>query len=437
MPTVTTHFDQAFEQNNQQAAPDWLSGLRAEGFQRFSTEGFPTRKNEEWKYTSLKPIQNRRFRLLQEQEQVDLTAYGDVFGQGQLELVFVDGFFSPEHSKLSDLPAGLTLCPLHQAISQDNDGLKEMLTRNWPNAKDSFTGLNTAFLRDGVFLHLADNTPCQPLIHLVYIYTGQNPDMMVFPRNVIAIGRSSEISVLESHISRSYDAGYFSNNLTDIFIAENAQLDYYKAQVDSLAAFDISITRVHQAANSRLNSFCLTTGGALVRNNLSITLDGPGIESKLDGLYAIRGHQHVDNHTQVDHRQPNCTSSQLYKGILDGDARAVFNGKIFVRQAAQKTNAYQLNRNLLLSPSAEIDTKPQLEIYADDVKCTHGATIGQIDKNEIFYLQSRGLPRQLAINMLSHGFAQDVLNQIKNKTVHKKFSGLLADYFLDVSGRKS
>jgi Fe-S cluster assembly protein SufD len=431
MPTATTNFNQAFEQRNQQGSPDWLTGLRTKGFTRFSSEGFPTRKNEEYKYTNLKPIQNRSFRLLDEPKSADLAAYSDLFNQDHLELVFVDGVFAPEHSRFADLPAGLTLCPLHQAIAQDNAAVKEMLTRNWPNAQETFTDLNDAFLRDGLFLHLADNSICQPLIHMVNIYTGQNPDIMVFPRNLIAIGQSSEACVLESHISRASDAIYFTNNLTDIFVAENAKLGYYKAQVDSLAAFDISTTRVHQAANSRLFSFCLTTGGALVRNNLSITLDGPGIESNLDGLYAIYGQQHVDNHTQVDHRHRDCVSSQLYKGILNDKARAVFNGKIFVRQPAQKTNAYQLNRNLLLSPNAEIDTKPQLEINADDVKCTHGATIGQMDKNEIFYLQSRGLAKHQAINMLAHGFAEDVLAQIKNETIHTAFSAYLSDFFVN------
>lgn len=174
-----------------------------------------------------------------------------------------------------------------------------------------------------------------------------------------------------------------------------------------------------------------------MRNNLAICLDGENIESSLDGLYGIRGHQHIDNHTCVDHRYPHCTSSQLYKGILDGSARAVFNGKIFVRREAQKTNAYQLNRNLMLSPDAEVDTKPQLEIYADDVKCTHGATIGQIDEDEIFYLQSRCIPKKQAISLLSHGFAEDVLYQIGNPGIRHTFRGLLCEYFLDAKMRKS
>ncbi len=435
MTTVTaeyqTDFQQAFESRNNGGNPDWLRAVRQAGFERFTKLGFPTRKDEEWKYTSVKPIQQGRFSLVSEAAEVDPAAYQAVLSPDYLEIVFVNGVFSPRLSRLQNLPAGVKVQPLSQAAAEHPDEIQMVLSEIFEGHENAFTGLNTALMQDGTFVHVDDNAVCERVINLVYLFTDKHPDAMTFPRNVIKVGSAAKVSILQSFYCRDPKLAYFNNAMTDMAIGANAFVEYNCIQADSLAAYHVHNTRIHQAEGSRLESFCMTTGGQLVRNNLVILLDGPNVHATLDGLYAMRRTQHVDNHTAVDHRFPDCTSSQLYKGILDGRSRAVFNGKIFVRQIAQKTNAYQLNRNLLLSPDAEADTKPQLEIFADDVRCTHGATVGQVNEDELFYLQSRCIPRREAIDILSHGFAEDVLSHIPSETVQNKMRRLLNDYFLD------
>lgn len=432
MKDTATDFPKAFKQFNTLAGPRdpaWLTDLRTRGLSRFQSLGFPSRRDELWKYTSLKPLQQRDFALAAIPDSLDLSPCADVLELTPRRLVFVNGLFSPEHSCYGDLPVGLTLMPLAQAVTEHDHPLREILSREDKESENTFTGLNTAFLRDGAYIHLDDNTSCEQPIHLLYIFTGQQPDMMAFPRNVISVGTAASASILETFISTSGDLSYFNNAFTDVFLAENARLSYVKAQLNSLQAFHIDNTRIRQATSSRLEAFSFNIGARITRNNLFISLDGPDIFTGLDGLYAVRENQHVDNHTLVNHNQPNCASSQLYKGILAGSARAVFNGKIFVKPEAQLTNAYQLNRNLMLSPDAEADTKPQLEIYADDVRCTHGATIGQLNEDELFYLRSRGISRSAAVSMLSHGFAEDVLAKISNHSIRDYLRRELENYF--------
>jgi Fe-S cluster assembly protein SufD len=436
MSAVATDYQKAYQANGQGGSPDWLNDIREEGFSRFETIGFPTRKDEEWKYTSVKAIQDRSFQLAAKPSELDLSRYHDFLSPDFTELVFIDGVFSESHSRVSDLPQGLTVKPLERAIAEEDAPVKSFLLDNKVGPKNPFASLNTAFVRNGAFIQLADKTVCERIIHLAYIFTGEIPDLMCFPRNVIQIGSSSQVGILESYICKEKNAAYFSNAVTEMAIGANARVDYCKIQADSMAAYHVSDTRITQASDSNLESCCLTTGGKLVRNNLAILIEGSGVHAGLDGLYTIRGDQHVDNHTEVDHQQPNSTSSQLYKGILRDKSRAVFNGKIFVRQAAQQTNAYQLNRNLLLSPDAEADTKPQLEIFADDVRCTHGATIGKLNEVELFYLQSRGIIRENAVTMMSRGFGEEVLLQIENEALRGKLSRVFGEYFLDGEGSK-
>jgi Fe-S cluster assembly protein SufD len=234
---------------------------------------------------------------------------------------------------------------------------------------------------------------------------------------------------LESHVAFNDQVIYFTNASTDVFLDANASLHYCKAQKESLNAYHIGQTRVWQERDSNFDGFSLTAGSQLTRNSLNIALNGEGANAGLNALYSVFGNQHVDNHTSVDHRVPNCTSNQLYKGILNGDSRAVFNGKVFVRPIAQQTNSYQLNKNLLLGNNCRVDTKPQLEIFADDVKCTHGATIGQLDENEMFYLQTRCIPRNVATKMLVHGFVDDLFGLIKNSSTLQKVNALMQPSF--------
>ena len=437
MSAVATDYHKAYRSIGEDKSPDWLNDVRDEGFTRFEALGFPTRKHEEWKYTSVKTIQDRSFKLAAKTaEDVNLSDYDDLRSTDFVELVFVDGIYAPQASRIDTLAEGLTIKPLEQAIADEEPEAKRFLSENNISPDNPFAGLNTAFVRNGAFVQLADKVACDRIVHLIYVFTGTNPDLMCFPRNILHIGTSSQIGILETYVCRSEGAVYFNNTVTEMAIGANARVDYCKIQTDSMAAYHVSNTRITQAADSHLESCCLTTGGKLVRNNLSIVLDGSGIHAGLDGIYAIGGDQHVDNHTEVDHRQPNSTSSQLYKGILRDKSRAVFNGKIFVRQPAQLTNAYQLNRNLLLSPDAEADTKPQLEIFADDVRCTHGATIGKLNEVELFYLQSRGVPRETAIRMLSHGFAEEVLLQVENVPLREKLHMVLGEYFSEDESSK-
>ncbi|MCH9021757.1 MAG: Fe-S cluster assembly protein SufD [Planctomycetes bacterium] len=435
MKDTVTDFHKAFKQFNTLAGPRdpaWLTDLRTRGLSRFQSLGFPTRRDEDWKYTSLKPVQQRDFSLAAIPDSLDLSSCEDALEFAPRRLVFVNGLFSPEHSSYGDLPDGLTMTTLAQAMNEQNHSLREILSCEDEESENTFTGLNTAFLRDGAYIKLDDHTTCEQPIHLLYIFTGEQPDIMTFPRNVISIGTAASATILETFICTSSDLCYFNNTFTDVFLAENAHLAYVKAQLNSFQAFHIDNTRIRQATSSRLEAFSFNLGARIARNNLSINLDGPDIFTGLDGLYAVRENQHVDNHTLVNHNHPNCASSQLYKGILADHSRGVFNGKIFVKPAAQLTNAYQLNRNLMLSPNAEADTKPQLEIYADDVRCTHGATIGQLNEDELFYLRSRGITRLAAVSMLSHGFADDVLAKIKNQTIRDRLRLELETYFTEI-----
>ena len=262
----------------------------------------------------------------------------------------------------------------------------------------------------------------------MHITTVDKDDVMTLPRSLIIVGESAQAEILESHISTAAHF-YFSNALTDILVNQNANLKYYKAQSEGPKAYHIGTTRVLQGQGSQFESFSFSIGAKLTRNNLNIFLNGEGSSAVLNGLYAVSDSQHVDNHTSVDHRPPRCVSNQLYKGILDGSATAAFNGKIFVRRIAQQTNSYQLNKNLLLGKGCQVNTKPQLEIFADDVRCTHGATIGQLNEEELFYLESRAIPKNLAVKMLARGFVDDILSKLTNVEIHKRFENLLTKTF--------
>ena len=291
--------------------------------------------------------------------------------------------------------------------------------------------MNQALFLDGVFIQVAKNAVIEPLVHIIHVTSGIVPDTIVFPRSFISVDEEAQVNILESHVCFE-PVAYLSNAVTDIRVASNAVAGYCKAQVESHQAVHIGATRIWQEAGSSLDSFSFNYGATLSRNNLSVLLKGEGTNTIMNGLYGIDGNQHVDNHTLLDIQQPNCTGYQLYKGLLNNNSRAVFNGKIYVHAIAQKTNAYQLNKHLLLGDQACVDTKPQLEIFADDVKCTHGATIGQLSPEEIFYLQSRGITRQTAIQLLSKGFIDDIVNTIKSGSIRDKLSRLLLKRFPEV-----
>ncbi len=410
-------------------SPVWLSELRDKNLARVKQVGFPTVKDEDWKYTNISSVVNRRYELaMNAAETIDRKALKNFILDNTITVVVVNGMMSQELSDVKALPQGVSLTTFQDALKSSSE-LKELFLKYKPDQENVFIALNDALTRDGLFLKVNRKTISEKLIHIIHVVSSLKTETMTLPRTMIALEESSEASILESYVSLNDETHYFTNALTDIFLAQNSKVEYFQVQKQSLQSSHIGNTRVWQERDSRYHGFSFIAGGAVTRNNLDVVLNGEGAECILNALYSVYGTQHVDNHTSVDHRVPNCTSNQLYKGILNGSSRAVFNGKIFVQSIAQKTNSYQLNKNLLLGKDCRVDTKPQLEIFADDVKCTHGATIGQLNEDEVFYLRTRAIAKQDAVRMLARGFAEDVLNQIPNNAVHQKLTEFLEPSF--------
>lgn len=403
----------------------WLAQARQAALARFADIGLPAARDEEWKYTSLAGLEKHRF-TASTQHHADDHALATLVRQQALTedgghlLVFVHGCHSPALSSPGRLPSGARLASLGETLDQSPESLEPYFGGD--DQLTAFAALNTAFMTDGACLHLSRNTVLESPIHLLFIAT--QAGMAISPHNLIVAEEGAQATVIEHYVAAD-DAAYFTNAFTRIIAAANASITHYKLQQESLQAFHIAGIHAQQARDSRLFSHSISLGGALTRNDISTTLAAPGGEATLDGLYLVGGRQHVDHHTRVDHRESNCTSRELYRGILDAHARAVFNGKVVVHPGAQKTNAQQANHNLLLSGDAEIDTKPQLEIYADDVKCTHGATIGQLDDNQLFYLRTRGVEETMARSLLVHAFAHDVIERIRVSTLRTRLEKIL------------
>jgi Fe-S cluster assembly protein SufD len=415
----------------QTEGPDWLKDFRRQNLNRFFDQGFPSIKDEEWKYTNVAPILKQRYVLREKVQTIDVNSLGSYYDDTETNLVFINGQFSPQLSSTKNLPKGIVISNLRNTLTSDSSKIEKFLKVFRQPSENAFLSINQAVPSDGAYIEVADNIVFEKLIHIIHITTSDNEALLTVPKTFIYLGRSSEITVLESHISVN-DTIYLSSALTDIYIQENATIHYTKAQAESKNAYHIGGTRAWQEQNSNFDGFSLMTGASLTRNNLDIILAGEGSTAVLNGLYCVTDKQHVDNHTSVDHQVPNCVSNQLYKGILTDSTHAVFNGKIFVRDIAQKTNSYQLNKNLLLGNDCRVDTKPQLEIFADDVKCTHGATIGQLNEDEIFYLRTRGIQKSQAIKMLSRGFVDDILNNIKNDSINRKLHQLIEPIFANL-----
>lgn len=410
-------------------SPGWITQLREEGLVRFRKLGIPTVKDEEWKYTNLSALSGHRYTLaaksaLSPAQRKDVLAR--YCGKADVNIVFVNGTLDKELSNFGRIPAGVEIITLRDALVNNAAAVQEIWAHYDPQKDLAFVALNKALTQEGIYIHIKDKIIANQLIHILHVTQADGEGIATFPHTFIRSGKSSEASVLETHIGLSDENIYFADPLTDVLLEENATLHYAKAQKESLAAYHIGTTRVWQKRDSTFNGFSLVAGASITRNDLDIVINGEGAAAFLNGLYSVYKDQHVDNHTSVDHRVPNATSNQLYKGVLNGAARAVFNGKIFVRPIAQQTNSYQLNKNLVLGKECRVDTKPQLEIFADDVKCTHGATIGQLDEDEIFYLQARGVPRKIAAQLLTRGFVDDILNRLTRDSVREQAAQLVA-----------
>ncbi len=412
-----------------QGGPRWLQDLRERGAVRFSALGFPTVRDEEWRFTNVSPIANAEFapagadsvkRVSEE------TLARCVYSDAPNRVVVVNGRFAAELSRVHGLPPGVRVGSLAAAVSEHADVVPRYLGQLADFGTKAFTALNTALAVDGVYVHIPDGVVLEQPLHLLFVSTqGSTPlPIMSNVRVLIVAGDRSQSRIVETYVGTG-GAAYFTNAVTEVFAGEGAVVDHYKVQQESFEAFHVASMHLHAGRNANISSHSFSLGGKIVRNDVAAVLDGEGAECTLNGLYLADGDRLVDNHTVIDHAKAHCPSHEIYKGILGGKARAVFNGKIVVRQDAQKTDAKQTNRALLLSDNASINTKPQLEIFADDVKCTHGAAIGQLDEDAIFYLRARGLTYFEARDMLIHAFAGDILDRVKVEPLRAALEGEL------------
>jgi len=417
--------------DRQGSAPALLQTLRKQGMARFQALGFPTTKNEDWHFTSVAPIAERTFRPAVAGGLVD-KADIDRFNFGESSwhtLVFVNGAFSKDLSSNAPLGSKVRVTSLASAIKAGTAGIDGHMGKIATFEQHAFTALNTAFMNDGAFIEIGADAVVEQPIHLLFFSDGEG---VSHPRNLIVTARHSRATVIESYVSLGNSA-YFTNSVTEISLGEGSHLDHYKLQRESESAFHVGTVQVRQARDSQLHSFSLAVGGSLARTNIYTSLDGDAATCTLNGLYLTDGAQHVDNQTSIEHIAPNCPSHELYKGVLDGRSHGVFNGKVYVHPEAQKTDGKQSNNNLLLSPTARIDTKPQLEIFADDVKCTHGATVGRLDELAMFYLNSRGIGPETARILLTYAFAADVLETIELEPLRLELEKMVLARFVETT----
>ncbi|HSL20408.1 MAG TPA: Fe-S cluster assembly protein SufD [Vicinamibacterales bacterium] len=405
--------------------PAWLRELRGRAMARFAELGIPTTRDEEWRFTNVAPIGETTFRLGSADVNGAAAALLEsVQGVDAHRLVLVNGRYAPEWSS-PDSPAGVEVASLAEALDRAPAALQPVIGRLASFDHRAFVALNTAFLQDGLFIRVRPGTIVERPLHIVFVSVSSSPEaFMSHPRVLALVGASSQVRIVESYVG-SEGPTYFTNAVGEFEIGENAVVDYYKDQRESAGAFHVALQVVRCARSATFLSHAFTLGGQIVRNDAVALLDGEGVDCTLNGLYLSDGQRLVDTHTTIDHAKPHCGSHELYKGILAGRSRAIFNGKIIVRPDAQKTDAKQTNRALLLSDEAQINTKPQLEIFADDVKCTHGAAIGQLDEEALFYLRARGLSAQQARDMLIHAFAGDILNRVKIESLRDQLEAEL------------
>ncbi|MCD4780987.1 MAG: Fe-S cluster assembly protein SufD [Candidatus Omnitrophica bacterium] len=444
-----------------------LQELRRQGAELFSRVGLPSKSSEDWRYTDMQFLNDHKFNVCMSTPRTELENMREYctnrkyYSHDDINIVFVNGMFSSEFSDyLNKSISGLEVLTLQEYLKQEDGIQLDILRRNPFDHHFPFGALNQAMLHDGTIIKIRKGATIEPIIHIIHVTTISQPlrknhccefqlqanadkkqnrfkvcscdELITSPRTIIVAEDHAKAKVLESHFSLIPDIEYFSNAVTDISLQPRSELQYYKSQNESLKAYHVGLTRVWQEEESNFDSFSFMTGSALARNNIDLVTNGPRTRTTLNALYSVNGKQHVDNHTSIDHRHPSAESYQFYKGILNGSSRAVFNGRIIVRSEAQKTKSYQLNNNLVAGKHCRVDTKPQLEIFANDVKCSHGATSGQLNPDEIFYLQTRAIQKRDAIKMLSHGFADEILNKIPLQAVREKLRIFLTPSLLTI-----
>ncbi|MEM6455935.1 MAG: Fe-S cluster assembly protein SufD [Acidobacteriota bacterium] len=401
--------------------PSWVASLRRAGLDAFRAQGLPTIRDENWRHTNVASIGRTQFLRAGAGEiaALDRDRLEPFFIPGCVELVFVNGRFTPDLSKLDDLPRNAFVGGLGEALAEDPDWLQRHLGQHGPIDGHPFAALNTAYLADGAVVHVPRGVVIEKPIHCLFVgLPADGEPVASYPRNLFVAEENSQVTIIETYAGFD-DAPYFACPVTEIVGAPSSMIDHYKLQEESLGAFHMAQQFVDLRRSANFFSHSISYGGRLVRNDILGALREEHIECTLNGLYLARGQQHVDHHMWIDHIAPHCNSYELFKGVLEGRSRAVFNGRIYVHKGAQKTDAKQSNRNLLLSPDALVHSNPQLEIFADDVRCTHGSTTGHLDEQSLFYLRSRGIGVEAARSLLTYAFAAEVLGEIRLDAVRE------------------
>ena len=408
---------EALEQRAGAGQPEWLRLLRAQAWNKFNELGFPTarRGNERWKYTNVRPLAAAGFESPdQELALADSQAVRGVapWHDGWHNVVFLDGRYSETLSAKPSDTGGITVTNLAQAIASNAAGLEKNLGQHAGFDDDAFTALNTSFLEDGALVQVDANCQYTAPLHFIFIATDQQRQTVSHPRVLVIAGANSSVTITETYATLS-GSRYFTNAVTEFVLEDGARIDHYRLLLESPKAFHVGVSRAVQGRDSTFRSTSFAKGAAMARQDFQVLQDAPGAFCSLNGLYLTTGEQHIDNLINIDHAKPNTTSRLFYKGILDGKSKAVFGGEVLVRKDAQKADARQTDKNLLLSREAEVDSKPSLLIYADDVQCTHGATAGHIDEDTLFYMQSRGLDKETAGQILIHAFANEIIETVQ------------------------
>jgi len=423
------YFKERFEQLQSENGSNGLGTLRQSAFNAFSMMGIPTVKHEEWKYTRISSLFNKEYDFPVKPANIsekDLNAVRLPGYAQSNELFFVNGIFSAALSTIRS--SELDVFPLEEAASNEyKDIVSKHLGHSRNYLKDGINALNTAFVKGAVFIHIKKG---QATEHPVYIYNitdARSANIFAQPRCMVHVGENAQVQLIETYVTIGLNES-FTNQVMEIIVEKDAMVEYYKIQNDASHTNQVSTTHIRQVGKSYVHTVVISLNGGIVRNNLNVVLEAEHCEAHLYGLYFPIGQTHIDNHTVVDNVKPKCLSNELYKGILNDSASAVFNGKIFVQPDAQKTNAYQSNKNILLSDSASVNAKPQLEIFADDVKCSHGCTVGRLNEEGLFYLRSRGISEKIAKSLLVHAFAVDILEHIKPEPIRMYVDQLISEH---------
>ena len=419
-----------FAANGGATAPAWLRDLRAAAIARFEALGFPTTRQEAWRFTSVAPIAETPFALsdvlaapLPALDELEPFLLGDAAPH---RLVFVNGCYSAELSRVEGFPPGVRVESLGAALRREPELVRRHLGSAAGFDDHPFRALNTAFLADGAFVHVPPRVALTEPVQILFVTIPGTRPAATHPRTLIVADREASAAIVETYAGLG-EGVYWTNAVTEIVVGDGARVDYHRVQRETEQGYHVASTQCHQGRDSRLTVHPVAFGGALARHDLLVALDGAGAYGVLNGLYLLRGRQHVDHHTVIDHRQPHCESHEYFNGVLDGTSRSVFTGRIVVRPGAQRTDSKQTNNNLLLSADAHADSQPQLEIYADDVKCTHGSTTGPLDERQVFYLKSRGLDAGEARRLLTYGFAAEIIGRMEVAPLRERLDRIVRE----------